>query len=138
MGHCDPTNLQYSLQHPLQIAQNLVVPKPQYRKSLSAQPAVASGVIIQRIGMLTAIRLDDAAGFETNKIDDIRPQWLLTAELVALKPVRPQMAPHKSFAVGGILTELPSISGIHPDLAGLSDRMSVMGCVEEAMNPWRS
>jgi hypothetical protein len=138
LGHCSPTNLQYSLQHSLEIAQNLVVPKPQNRKSLSAQPAVAPGVIIQRIGMLTTVRLNDAAGFKTNKIDDIWPQWLLTAELVALKSVRPQMAPQESLVLGGILTELSSITGIHPDLAGLSDSMSVMGCVGEAMKPWCS
>lgn len=138
MGHRSPTNLQYSLQHSLQIALNRVVPKPQNRKSLSAQPAVAPGVIIQRIGMLTTVRLDNAAGFKTNKIDDIWPQWLLTPELVALKPVRPQMTPQESFVLGGILTELSSSTGIHPDLAGLSDRMSVMGWVGEAMKPWRS
>ena len=81
-------------QNRLQIVGNIVVPYPQDAKSLSGQPGITHAVA--GIGIvLPAIRFDDQPLAETNEINDVSANDLLTAEFEARKTFGAQLLPKR-------------------------------------------
>jgi hypothetical protein len=70
------------MNHPIQIIQHIVVPKPHYMEALLIQKETTPLVIRLLIHVLSTIQLDDHPLFPANKISDIRPDGILTSEFV--------------------------------------------------------
>ena len=49
--------------------------------------------------MLTTVNLDDQPSLKANEVDNVRPEWLLPIELVAIEAVGSQMTPQQIFRV---------------------------------------
>ena len=74
----------------LDIAEHLVVPKPQDTESLSLQPSCSRIVLSGATIMLPAINLDDEPPGEADEIDDVRsnrdlPSKAMAADLLESK-----------------------------------------------------
>jgi hypothetical protein len=99
---------QNRLQHPLRIAQNLVVPEPQDPKPLSFQEGGSPLVMgrLLRLGMLPPIELDHEAMIEGNEVDDVRSDRGLAAKtgtgLTSAQPL-----PQSALRVGHFLAQPP-------------------------------
>ena len=50
--------------------------------------------------VLGAIDLDDQFGVKTDKVDNVTPDRMLTAELQPIQPARPKLLPQADFSVG--------------------------------------
>ena len=80
------------------IRQNLVIPEPDDRISLSAQPSIAHSVT-QTFGMLRAVGFDDQPMLEADEIDDVSTQRNLAAKLQGGQPAATQKLPQPTLGV---------------------------------------
>ncbi|MCP9443187.1 MAG: hypothetical protein NNA20_11400 [Nitrospira sp.] len=79
-------------QHALQITYDLVIPEPQHREPLLAQPVVPL-FVMRRIVVLSPICFHDQARSEVDEINDVGANRLLASEFLAIEPMCPQMPP---------------------------------------------
>jgi hypothetical protein len=81
------------LEHPIEVLQNVVVPKSQYPISLAFQPCIATAICELRFGVLATVKLEHQSCLETHNVDDISPDRLLTLEFVSTQSRRAQPCP---------------------------------------------
>ena len=74
----------YDGHHGLSLVHDFMVPKTQYyMESMLFEPCAALLVVAHPFHMLPAIHLDHKPRFETDEIDDIASQWMLTAKPIS-------------------------------------------------------
>ena len=85
-------NLHDCFQHCLWLLQYIVVPEAHYPDSQFLQVPRSLGIVrrLLRLGMLPAIQLDTQLGFVAVEIQDVAPQWMLSAELEPQELAIPQ------------------------------------------------
>ena len=81
--------------HLVRLLYNLMVPKPQHPQALLLQPGSSLLVmrLLRRLRMLAAIDLNHQAMLQADKIQDVRTQWMLSAEFGASELAVAQVAP---------------------------------------------
>lgn len=92
-------SLQNDLKHAFSVRQYFIVPETQHAVALFLELSCSRFVINQPIAMLSAVELHDQASVRTDKIDDIQPDLVLTAELPALQPAISQVMPEQLLGV---------------------------------------
>ena len=70
-----------------------IVPESQYGKPLGFQPNVASGVVVFRFHMLATVEFDDKAGLETDEINDVMTNGLLSPKFECAKSFGAEVLP---------------------------------------------
>ncbi|MET3651840.1 hypothetical protein ABIC75_001562 [Dyella japonica] len=77
------------------VLQDIIVPETQHAIALFPKLFCSCFVINQLIAMLTTVKLHDQAGIRTDKINDIEPDLVLTAEFPALEAAISQVMPQQ-------------------------------------------
>jgi len=85
--------LQNHFQHRLRLLKHLVIPEPQYPKSLRLHLQVAARIIFRLFLMLPSIQFDNQLRFQAGEIGDVVADGHLAPEAVAAKLVAAQIAP---------------------------------------------
>lgn len=85
------------------ILENLVIPEPKYSEPLRFQPLGPPRVVLDLLGMLPAIQLDNEPRFKTGKVDDIFSKRGLLAKPEPIDPLAPQPFPQTLFRLGAVL-----------------------------------
>jgi hypothetical protein len=84
--------------------ENLIVPKPQYAKSLFFQPRTTFQVVRNLFRMLTSIQLNDQLLLKTDKVNNLLTYGLLSAKLISGKLTETKMLPQRTFSISHILS----------------------------------
>jgi hypothetical protein len=56
--------------------------------------------------VLPAINFDHKEFFQTDKIDNVLPDWALSTKLITVNLTEPQMSPEKTFNLSGLVSQL--------------------------------
>ena len=81
-----------------QILRDIVVPKPQHTIVAIGEPPVASRVALT-IRVLSTVDLYNRATFSTDKVCRVRPDRLLSDELVSIQPAGTKTIPERTFRI---------------------------------------
>jgi hypothetical protein len=73
---------------------------------ISEKPVADAVASISRV--LSAVHLDNKPAFATDKINDVRPYWLLTHKFAPANRSGTQAVPQLEFSIGGLATKSPS------------------------------
>jgi len=105
-GHLRLQSAGNRFQDTVHVTKHFVVPKPKDAIAAIYQPFLAHP--IPRIGrVLSTVDFNNQAPFSADKIDDIRPNWLLPNELAAGDRTRSQPVPEPQLGYGGIAPKPP-------------------------------
>jgi hypothetical protein len=88
------------------VLENLAIPEPQDREAARDQPSV-SGLVVIALGMLAAINFNDQFVLETDEIDNVAAQQLLTAEFELAEAAVAQETPHPLLGFSRLATHPP-------------------------------
>lgn len=102
-GLCrQPKRSRDSVQNAVEIFAHLVIPESDDAKAIGCEAFCPCAIIgfLRRVAMLIAIEFDDQFCLEADEIDDIRPDWLLTAKLESVKLPIAQGEPQLTLDVG--------------------------------------
>ena len=102
-----------SLFHRFQLRQDFMIPEPNHLIPDTLQPRGSFGVLLHMYSMLSSIHLDDQFSFQTHKVHDIRPDRMLSAELMPVDLTAPYLSPQGTFSIRGALSQCPGVS-VHP------------------------
>lgn len=91
------------------IRQHLMVPETQHSKACCLQKHLAPRIRLNLQSMVAAIKLNDQPSIETDKIDDVRSDGLLPAELESIQPAVAQLVPKPRFHLGHLAAQPASI-----------------------------
>ena len=91
--------------HSLSLPQHIIVPEPQYPKSLSAQPVVTPLITHNIFHVLSAIHFHNHSRLETGKVNDVAAKRYLAAEPVTVYLPAPQSLPEMLFSIGHVLAK---------------------------------
>jgi hypothetical protein len=76
---------QNCLDHPIGVGKNVVVPEAQHFPILVFEPS-RSARVCPALRMLAAIDFDHQPVFGAREVDDVVPNWMLSAEFLAYQP----------------------------------------------------
>ena len=93
------------LQYRVAAQKDIVIPEPQYLESFGSQPGIAF-LILRRLEMLAAIRLNDQSSTHMHEIDDVIADRLLAAEFLPVQSMAAQVAPEERLGVGHLPAQL--------------------------------
>ena len=110
-GNLSQTLTPYHLQHPSDIFDYLVIPEPQYRKTVLAQALVPAPVALPAQRVLAAVKLDDQLGGKRDEIHDVIFDGLLAAELHPFNLTVPEMPPQQALHIRRVVAQLPGKGG---------------------------
>ena len=91
---------QYFLQHRISLLQHFIIPKPYYPKSIRLQKSGSLGIACNLLRMLPAIQFHDQLLLDTNEINDIRGNGMLSPKLEPAEVAVFQMQPQPPFRLG--------------------------------------
>lgn len=95
------------LDHGLDIRQHIMIGKTQHTVlMLLAQPLCPRDVVLHLLRMRIAIDFNHQFGFRTEKIDDVRIDGVLLAEVCSVKLVVAQILPQSLFGERHVLAQL--------------------------------
>ena len=89
-----------TFQNRFRIPQNLVIPESQYPESLRCESSAARGILSSSFTMLTTIGLDDEAGPDACKIDNVGGDDELAAKLETVGSAGTQVIPQQALGIG--------------------------------------
>jgi hypothetical protein len=101
--------------HARNIAEHVVIPKPQNSIVVIGEPFVANRVV-RIVRMLSSINFNDETSFAANKIDRIRTDRLLSDKLVSVQSARPKLVPQCGLGFRCVLPQPPGPLGF--DITG--------------------
>jgi len=87
-------------QHSLGSLEHVIIPESDYAITSSFKGCSARLVVRLTLGMLSAVEFHNQARLFANEIDEVRPNLVLSAELVAFEPAVAQMVPEPCFRIG--------------------------------------
>jgi len=87
-----------------------MIPEAQHPITILLQKVVAL-LIIFVLQMLASVQFNDEIMFQTDKIDDIRPDGFLTFEFEAKKSMAPQVIPQPGFCVCHVAAQVFGVFG---------------------------
>jgi len=93
-----------------QILRDIVVPKPQDTIVAIGEPLVSNGVALT-IRVLSTVDLHNQAAFATDKIYGVRPDRLLSDELISVQPAGTQTIPERAFRIRQSASQSPRTPG---------------------------
>ena len=102
----------YDFKHPVDIAENIVVPETKHTVTVIDEPRVANRVT-GTLRMLPAVDLDHRPILAADEIHCVRPDRLLPDEFAAGDLPRADPIPELSLGVGGDLPQAPRACGSH-------------------------
>jgi hypothetical protein len=95
-GRCSGLSGKDCIPNPFDILQDFIVPETEDTVAVLREPSIAHGIAAV-FGMLAAIDLDHQPLLSTNKIDDTRPDRLLTHEFESSKRSSTKVTPKLLF-----------------------------------------
>ncbi len=85
------------LEHPLEILEDFIIPKPQHPKALRLKPGVPNFVVFAA-RVMVSVSFNNYFMLEANKIDNVMTKWLLSFNFYA-KIVSAQVFPQDFFGI---------------------------------------
>jgi hypothetical protein len=99
-------------QHTFELVVNLIIPEPQHSITERLQEGVALLIIIFLAQMSFAIKLNNHLAACTNKIDDVRPNRLLTPKLEIIKSATSKVLPQNDFSRRSFCSQPPCLRSL--------------------------
>jgi hypothetical protein len=81
---------------------DIVIPIASHDEPGLLQYALAHGVGIHLVSVVSAIEFDDQLQLGTKEVDDVVAHWVLAAKLQAVETVGAQAKPESAFGVRGL------------------------------------
>jgi hypothetical protein len=98
------------LQYPIDIAQDVRIPKPQDAISFRGKEGIAD-LIVGAFRVLPAIYFNDELAVSTEEIDDVGSNRFLTHKFEASQPPIAHSKPELRFSIGGVSPQLADSIG---------------------------
>jgi hypothetical protein len=73
---------------------------------LSNQPPVTPDIVAFLIGVLSTIQFNYQFLFQANEVNNVWPDWPLSAKLITVDLTKPQVTPKHLFRVGEMTSQL--------------------------------
>ncbi len=104
------------LQHSFSLRQHLVIPKAQGGETRLAHEGLTLLVLRKSVifVVLSSVKLNDHAGFQTGEICEVRTDGALPAKLQTQQLAITQVLPEQDFSVGLVMAQLPGSLHPHP------------------------
>ncbi len=93
-------------QHRIKLLQNLVVPEAHHTIPAAFEERCPQRVVLDAVGMLAAVELNDQSTFKATEVDNIRADRKLTPELLTAESPIPQAMPEATFSVCEVSPQL--------------------------------
>jgi len=103
IAECGPDHLLYRLN----LLQHLGVPEPQDPEPLSLQPPSPLCIAFSLLRVLSAVHLDDQPLLQTDEVNNVRPQGLLTPKPMPAELLEAQPTPQLAFRFCQVPSERP-------------------------------
>src|SRR5207245_1121732 len=97
-----------ALDYSLRLLENIGIPEAQHPEAVSNQSRCAPLVAFDLFGVLAAVDLNHEPSLQAGEIDEVRTDWKLTAEAVALDLLIAQADPEPDFSIGHLTSQLAS------------------------------
>jgi hypothetical protein len=81
------------LLHGFELREDLVIPEPQYNETLVAQPSITRLIVCSGLTVLSAVQLNRYFLFQADKVENVWPNWPLSAESSAIQLTHAQDLP---------------------------------------------
>ena len=79
--------------------------KAQHHIAETAEVVVSLGIVLALLLVDVSVNFDDETVLRTYEIADVRTDWMLAADLLAIESMMPELSPTMLFGWGGMTTE---------------------------------
>ena len=76
-----------------ELREDLVIPEPQHNETLVAQPSITRLIVCSGLTVLSAVQLNRYFLFQADKVENVWPNWPLSAESGAIQLTHAQDLP---------------------------------------------
>jgi hypothetical protein len=91
--------------NPIGFLQHVVIPKPQHSKAVFVQPRGASIILVNRNRMLSSVNFDRQSRLDAEEIENVWPDWYLSAKSVTVDLVSLQSRPQPHLSNGHFVSQ---------------------------------